>query len=119
MDLDIKQDHIDTHNYRATLAHKTCHSFTPSCHFAQFWHPRFGLIMSVVADRDIKGGEELFVSYNYAIAQAPDWYQEQWFEHLREDLEWSEQQIHSWACRTYNLNGLALVIPPPSRDTNR
>jgi len=119
LNLDIQQAHISTHNYRATLAHKTCHSFTPNCHFAQFWHPRFGLIMSIVADRDILVGEEIFVSYNYVIAKAPEWYHEQWFKHLREELEWSEQQIHSWAGRMYKLNGLNIDIPAPHRNTNR
>ena len=114
MDLDILQQHISTHSYRATIAHKTCTSFTPNSHFAQFWHPRFGLIMSIVADRDIMAGEEIFVCYNYAMALAPDWYQDQWFKHVRDELKWTEEQIHSWAGRMYNLNGLSINVPPPS-----
>ena len=112
-DLDILPQHRSTLNYRATLAHKTCTSFTPNSHFAQFWHPRFGLIMSIVVDRDIMAGEEIFVCYNYVIALAPAWYQEQWFHHLREELRWTEEQIHSWAARTNKLNGLTVNIPPP------
>ena len=119
VDLDILPEHTATHSYRATLAHKTCTSFTPNSHFAQFWHPRFGLIMSIVADRDIKAGEEVFVCYNYVMALAPVWYQEQWFIHLREELQWTEQQIYSWAGKMNKLNGLTVDIPPPDRNTIR
>ena len=55
--------------YRATLAHKACHSFSPNAAFAELHHPRFGDIMSIVAKRDIGRGEEVLVSYNYAIHQ--------------------------------------------------
>jgi hypothetical protein len=44
---------------------------------------RFGNIMSVVAVSDIDAGEEVFVNYNYAVSLAPDWYKQQWFQHLR------------------------------------
>ena len=36
---------------------------------------RFGLIMSVVAARDILPGEEILVSYNYDVSKSPGWYQ--------------------------------------------
>ena len=111
VDLDIQPVHVSTDNYRATLGHKTCHSFSPNCDFAQFWHPRHGLIMSIVATRDIRPGEELYASYNYVIAMAPDWYQEQWFRHVREELSWSEQQIQAWARKMKRMNGVAVVIP--------
>ena len=75
--------------------------------------------MSIVADRDIKAGEEVFVCYNYVVALAPVWYQEQWFIHLREELQWMEQQIYSRAGKMNKLNGLTVVIPPPDRNTNR
>ena len=32
---------------------------------------RFGLIMSVVADREIRRGEEVLVSYNYNVPEVP------------------------------------------------
>jgi hypothetical protein len=44
---------------------------------------RFGAIMSVVALRTIEPGEEIFVNYNYSVSLAPDWYKQQWFQHLR------------------------------------
>ena len=108
LDLDIYAEHMSTTNYRATLAHKTCHSFTPNSGFAQFWHPRFGLIMSIVANRDIRAGEEIFVSYNYVIATAPEWYQDQWFSHLRHELQWSVQQIRACAKKMQKLNSSTL-----------
>ena len=39
--------------------------------------------MSIVATKDIVAGEEVLVSYNYAIPHSPAWYREQWFDHLR------------------------------------
>ena len=39
IDLDIGKHEESLSNYRATLAHKCCHSFKPNAHFAQFWHP--------------------------------------------------------------------------------
>jgi hypothetical protein len=39
------------------------------------FHLRFGLIMSLVAKRDIQPGEEIFTSYNYDVQKAPIWYQ--------------------------------------------
>ena len=36
---------------------------------------RYGLVMSIVATRDLVAGEEIFVSYNYALEKAPEWYQ--------------------------------------------
>ena len=31
--------------------------------------------MSIVATRDLVASEEIFVSYNYALEKAPEWYQ--------------------------------------------
>ena len=39
IDLDIGKQEESLANYRASLAHKCCHSFKPNAHFAQFWHP--------------------------------------------------------------------------------
>jgi len=119
VDLDILDEHIPIENYRATLGHKACHSFNNNASFAQLWHPRFGLIMSVVAKEDILAGEEVFVTYNYTIAKSPEWYRLQWFNHLREELEWSEQKIYSWSLKEYRKSGLSVEIPPPSRDSDR
>ena len=56
---------ICTIQYCGTLAHKCCHSFKNNAEFVELRHPRYGLIMSVVALRDILPHEEIFVSYNY------------------------------------------------------
>ena len=86
---------------------------------------RYGLVMSIVATRDLVAGEEIFVSYNYALEKAPEWYQVShpsyikltiltyfnkylfciqslqaiWFAHLREDQGLSEQEIYEWCVR--------------------
>ena len=67
--LDIPKGAESLERYRATLGHKACHSFLPNAAFAELYHPRFGRIMSVAAKRDIGRGEEVLVSYNYAIHQ--------------------------------------------------
>ena len=118
VDLDIQTAYVSTDNYRATLGHKTCHSFSPNYDFAQFWHPRHGLIMAIVATRDIRPGEELYACYNYVIAVAPDWYQEQWFRHVREELGWSEQKIQAWTRKMNRMNGLSMVIPAQRKNKN-
>ena len=43
--------------------------------YFNLWMRRYGLIMSIVASRDLVAGEEVFVSYNYALEKAPEWYQ--------------------------------------------
>ena len=54
---------------------QACHSFTPNSQFGKLDHARFGLIMAVWALEDLKPHEEILVSYNYAVATAPQWYQ--------------------------------------------
>ena len=71
--------------------------------------------MSVRAITDIERGEEILVSYNYNIGQAPDWYRHAWFSHLRDNKEWSEEKIQvtlypltSTLCRDYFIFSLYL-----------
>ena len=47
IDLDIGKKEESLSNYRATLAHKCCHSFKPNSHFAQFWHPMWVISTSL------------------------------------------------------------------------
>ena len=49
--------------------------------------------MSIVALRPIEAYEEIFVSYNYRVWQAPIWYREQWIHHKREVEKVSEAVI--------------------------
>ena len=37
-------------------------------------HPLFGVIVAVVASREIRRGEELYCNYNYDTEEGPDWY---------------------------------------------
>ena len=45
---------------------------------------RFGLIMSIVALRDIRAGEEILVNYNYDVKLAPEWYRSLWMQHFHD-----------------------------------
>ena len=45
-----------------------------SYRFSRIDHPRFGLIICVVAKRDLPAGEEILVNYNMDMALAPEWY---------------------------------------------
>jgi len=119
VDLDIYDEHIPIPNYKASLGHKACHSFNNNASFSPLWHPRFGPIMSVVANDDIPAGEEVFVTYNYMIAKSPEWYQQLWFDHLREDQDWSEEKIYSWANKELRRSGLQVEVLPPNRHSHR
>ena len=82
-DLDILPGQESLSVYSASLGHKINNSFSNNCRFTQFWHPRFGNIMSVVAVDDISAGEELSVCYNYKLDQAPAWYRSLWEHHCQ------------------------------------
>ena len=113
LDLDIKYKDAVLSNYCATLVHKACHSFIPNSAFTRTWHPRFGLIMALTAKQDIEAGQEVFVCYNMKLAYAPQWYQQQWFCHLRENLSWAETRILDWTMTRARLAGVPIEIPPP------
>ena len=72
-DLDIPEEMTSVANYKASLGHKVCHSFTPNCEFDNFEHPRFGEIKCVVTLRPISQGEEITVNYQYQLSVAPPW----------------------------------------------
>ena len=75
LDIPLKCRSVDV--YRATLAHKICHSFEPNAAYGHATHPRFGLIRSAVAERDIEQGEEVFCDYKYSLSKdVPEWYVE-------------------------------------------
>ena len=54
--MDIPPHYVSLENYRATLAHKINHSFTPNCGWDTIEHPVFGKIPSVVALTDVQRG---------------------------------------------------------------
>ena len=76
--IDIPKEFIDTANYRASLAHKTNHSFMPNAEFVVFDHPRFGLVPCILSTHDIEENEEIFVHYGYELDDCPAWYEASW-----------------------------------------
>ena len=39
-------------------------------------HPLFGVIVGVVANKEIRRGQELYCNYNYDPLEGPGWYTE-------------------------------------------
>jgi len=85
---DKKGDHMDLppqyhsyNSYRATLAHKLNHSFTPNCCWTNADHPCFGFVPSVSTMEGVKEGEELTIHYSIDMENAPEWYLECWDNH--------------------------------------
>ena len=78
--LDIPEKYRSWANFRTTFGHKANHMFEgENASFGTVLHPSFGDIGSVVADRKIKKGDEVFVNYNYGYNEdtVPTWYKEQ------------------------------------------
>ena len=78
----IPKEYWDISNYRATLGHKVNHSFKSfKTIFGKAFHPRFGDIKSVFAEKDIKKGEEILVHYGYQPGGlVPKWVSDLWLE---------------------------------------
>ena len=74
-------------------------------------HPRFGLIRSITALRDIEQGEEILVNYGLPMSDAPLWYKHLWVEHLRENEGWKDEEILKWCGRQYAMNGRTIELP--------
>jgi len=69
--------------------------------------------------RTIMENEELLVNYNYSLSNAPDWYKEKYFQHLREEENVSEEELHSLAKRKSKQFQTRLQVPPPPKGSNR
>lgn len=91
--IDIPLEMTSAKKYRASLAHKTNHSFTPNCRFALFDHPRFGPVPSVQTVADVAPGEELTVSYDYDMDEAPPWYQELFIQRIMDSYKKSKSNF--------------------------
>jgi len=76
--IDILPEYQSLERYRASLAHKTNHSFLPNCEFAEVLHPRWGFVPCVMTREDVKRGDELTVWYGYDLDYCPDWYKDAW-----------------------------------------
>jgi len=74
--IDIPPEYVKTKNYVASLAHKCNHSFDPNSTFLVCHNPRFGDVPAIKTLRNIEAGEEITVSYDYDLNQAPPWYQD-------------------------------------------
>jgi len=75
-DIDIPDDMRRLDQYCSTLAHKANHSFSPNTTWGRMDHPKFGLIVTLIAKEQILPGEEVTVNYNYHQTVAPAWYKE-------------------------------------------
>ena len=73
---DYRNRYSSKTHFRASCAHKCNHSFEPNAKFVLYCHPRFGKVPSIQAIKNIEVGEEVTVSYDYALEDAPPWYQE-------------------------------------------
>ena len=74
--IDIPPEYVISKAYKASAAHKCNHSFTPNAKFFLFEHPRFGAIPALQTLLSVKEGEEITVSYDYNMDDAPPWYQD-------------------------------------------
>lgn len=109
IDMDIPKGYHLTSQYCATLAHKSNHSFTPNGEWSLFEHPRFGLVRSITAMKDIAKGEEILVNYTMTIAKSPDWYRQVWLQHMRKSKD--DAAIQRYIDRQYELQGYRIPLP--------
>ena len=78
MELDIPDPYRSVEEYRTTLGHKVNHQFDPrtNVEFDTVHHPVFGVIVCLIASKDIEVDEELFVNYHYGLEDAAQWYRD-------------------------------------------
>ena len=76
--LDIPEGYRSVEDYRTTLGHNVNHMFDEhtNVEFDFVDHPVFGVIVCLLAIKDIEVEEELFVNYNEPLEDAPHWYRE-------------------------------------------
>ena len=91
--IDIPQNCRSTEVYRATLAHKICHSFVPNAKYSYAFHPKFGHIRCVIAIKDIQVDEEITCNYKYKLEKAPEWYKECLKQYLQENSKLNDSEI--------------------------
>ena len=72
-------------------------------------HPRFGLICSITALRDICKGEEVLVNYGIGMAHAPQWYKLLWVRHLK-DIGKTNSEIRDWWVHSYISKSRTLIL---------
>merc|ERR1711892_176704 len=79
--MDLPPQYQSSTAYRASLAHKLNHSFTPNCCWTNADHPCFCFVPSVSTMEGVKEGEELTIHYSIDMENAPEWYLECWDNH--------------------------------------
>jgi hypothetical protein len=55
-------------------------------------HPVYGPSACIVAKKPISKGEELYVSYNYRIKWAPEWYKEAFKQYEKDKNQGEEEE---------------------------
>ena len=88
----IPEPYWNISNFRSTLGHKVNHSFkNAKTIYGNAFHPRFGNIRSIYAEKDITRGEEIFVNYGYRPGgNVPGWVSELYAKEMGK--EWKENQ---------------------------
>ena len=78
IELDIPHPYRSVKEYTTTLGHKVNHMFdiNTNVEFDSVDHPVFGVIVCLIAVKDIEVDEELFVNYNYGLEDAAKWYRD-------------------------------------------
>ena len=79
--------------------------------YSRLDHPRFGLICTTTALRDIDAGEEILVNYGWSMSDAPLWYKHLWVDHVRRNEGWDDERILRWCALKYNMNGTLVQLP--------
>ena len=93
--IDILPEHISIKAYKASSAHKCNHSFTPNAKFCLFEHPRFGAIPALQTIASVKKGEEITVNYEYALDEAPPWYQQLFAQRIIDSYKQSKTEFYN------------------------
>ena len=80
--LNVLPEYWTLDKYRATIGHKVNHSFKSSnAEFGRALHPRFGLILTIVASENIQKGQPILINYAYSERSiVPHWYEKAYKE---------------------------------------
>eukprot|EP00094_Tigriopus_californicus_P006204 TCALIF_05970-PA protein Name:"Similar to setd7 Histone-lysine N-methyltransferase SETD7 (Halocynthia roretzi)" AED:0.01 eAED:0.01 QI:153/1/0.8/1/1/1/5/0/491 len=65
--LDIPAQYSNWTTYQATAGHKVNHGKKDNCKYSECQHPRFGTVLCLAVNKDVKAGSELFTLYNVSF----------------------------------------------------
>lgn len=65
--LDIPAQYSNWTIYQATAGHKVNHGKRDNCKYSECEHPRFGTVLCLAANKDVRAGSELFTLYNVSF----------------------------------------------------